>query len=96
MLNVLAKKEIKKLHSFYFARSIDLTDINPNKLSNTVGTAVSMNAVMKPSTEFTTPLIVQPIDTDIEFIKRFGELALKFIYTNRIIVDGGMCGNRSK
>ena len=96
MLNVLAKKEIKKLHSFYFTRSIDLTDINPSKLSNTVGTAVSMNAVMKPSTEFTTPLIVQPIDTDIEFIKRFGELALKFIYTNRIIVDGGMCGNRSK
>ncbi len=38
-------------------------------------------------------LIIQPIATDIELIKRFGELALKFVKTNRIIAPGGLYSN---
>jgi hypothetical protein len=35
--------------------------------------------------------IIQPITADIELIKRFGELALKFVRTQRIITPGGVC-----
>lgn len=36
-------------------------------------------------------LIIQPATADMELIKRFGELALKFVRTQRIITPGGVC-----
>jgi hypothetical protein len=36
-------------------------------------------------------IITQPITADMELVKRFGELALKFVRTQRIITPGGVC-----
>lgn len=38
--------------------------------------------------------IVQPVSADIEIVKRFGELALKFVETVRIISPGGLVTNK--
>ena len=45
------------------------------------------------SDEFVVP-IVQPISADIEIVNRFGELALKFVKTERIITPGGLVTNK--
>lgn len=37
--------------------------------------------------------IIQPMNADIEIVKRFGELALKFVRTARIITPGGLVTN---
>lgn len=42
--------------------------------------------------EFEVP-IIQPISADIELIRRFGELSLKFLRTARIIAPGGLVSN---
>ena len=38
--------------------------------------------------------IIQPVSADFEIIKRFGELALKFVRTVRIITPGGLVTNK--
>lgn len=38
--------------------------------------------------------IIQPVSADIEIIRRFGELALKFVRTERIITPGGLVTNK--
>ena len=53
---------------------------------------VSDTLAQKSAGMFNThPLIIEPVDTDLEFIRRFGELALKYLYTTRIMVGGGLC-----
>ena len=42
------------------------------------------------------PSILQPIDTDMAIVKRFGEIALRFVKTARIISEGGVYMNESK
>lgn len=42
------------------------------------------------------PVIIQPKLVDLELIKRFGEIALKFIKMHRIIVPGGLYTNPEK
>ena len=95
--NVLSKK-VKSIPKEYFEKSVDLTNMNQNvSLGDNVNAfGRSIDTVWNLNKASVFPLIIQPIDTDIEFVKRFGELALKFIYTNRIIVDGGMCRNEEK
>lgn len=41
-------------------------------------------------TESDNPVIVQPLAVDKALITRFGEVALKFLFTNRIIIPGGV------
>lgn len=43
--------------------------------------------------EFIVP-IIQPVSADIEIVRRFGELALKFVKTERIITPGGLVTNK--
>jgi len=40
--------------------------------------------------------ILEPIETDITFIKRFGEIGLKFLTANRVIVSGYLYDGQSK
>lgn len=35
-------------------------------------------------------VVLQPVTVDKELIKRFGEVALKFMFTNRVIIPGGV------
>ena len=84
----------------YWERSIDYL-----KLDNTVDFAtnckqhgVKLDSISTtPSAEYErNPCIIQPRDANLEFIKRFGELALKFVYTSRIVVAGGMTNLNKK
>lgn len=36
------------------------------------------------------PAILQPIDTDLAIVKRFGEVALRFVKTARLVSEGGI------
>lgn len=45
---------------------------------------------------YKSPIIIQPKNIDIEMIKRFGELALKFIRMHRIIAPGGLYSKKKK
>lgn len=94
MLNNLLNKKVRKIPDTYFTKSVDLTHLEQNESieHNTLMHGFSIEA-LRNEDQVKSPIIIQPIETDIEFIKRFGELALKFVYTNRIIVDGGMCRN---
>lgn len=91
------KGEYVSIPEEYFEYSVDLTALDQTDTleSNISRFGVKLNMLQSLDIK-TTPVILQPIATDIEFVKRFGELALKFIYTNRIIVDGGMCRNEKK
>jgi hypothetical protein len=40
--------------------------------------------------------VLQPITVDKELIKRFGEVALKFLFTNRVIIPGGVVIDQEK
>lgn len=42
------------------------------------------------------PSILQPVDTDVAIVKRFGEIALRFVKTARIISEGGVYVNEPK
>jgi hypothetical protein len=44
-----------------------------------------------PGSHKQTPhLVVQPKNTDIEFVKRFGEVAIKFLFTNKVIIPNSV------
>ena len=97
MVSNLCAKKIKHIPEHYFTKSVDLTAFDQDKsLEYNVNRYGMSHLNLANDYIYTHPIILQPIDTDLEFIKRFGELALKFIYTNRIIVDGGMCRNEEK
>jgi hypothetical protein len=36
------------------------------------------------------PIVIQPIETDLELVKRFGEMMIKFVKTNKMITVGTM------
>ena len=40
--------------------------------------------------------IVQPISTDIELLKRFGEVALKFLFMDKVVVPGAVVLNQQE
>lgn len=42
------------------------------------------------------PAVIQPIDTDFAIVKRFGEVALRFVKTARLISEGGIYINNKK
>ena len=56
-------------------------------------TAISDIKCNLDETVFIVP-IIQPVSADIEIVKRFGELALKFVRTARIITPGGLVTNK--
>lgn len=94
---LLNPSEDGRIPSEYFSRSVDLTAIDQtDTLENNISKIGVGIRSLYDTDVCEHPVILQPIATDIEFIKRFGELALKFIYTNRIIVDGGMCRNEEQ
>lgn len=41
-------------------------------------------------------VVLQPSTVDKELIKRFGEVALKFMFTNRVIIPGGVVVNKQE
>lgn len=42
------------------------------------------------------PAVLQPIDTDMAIVKRFGEVALRFVKTARLVSEGGIYVNQKK
>lgn len=42
------------------------------------------------------PSVLQPIDTDFAIVKRFGEVALRFVKTARLVSEGGIYVNQKK
>jgi len=42
------------------------------------------------------PAVLQPIDTDIAIVRRFGEVALRFVKTARLVSEGGIYVNQKK
>ena len=98
MLENLFGKKIKKIPDEYFQKSCDITKFAQDSSleNNVMYNAQTMDKLESARAQLSKPLVIQPVDTDIEFVKRFGELALKFIYTGRIIVNGGMCSNNTK
>ena len=78
----------------YLSTSVDLTGFNPESAfkMNMENNSTTLQELCKVERGHLckVPLIMEPKDTDIELIKRFGELALKYIYTNRIIIENAM------
>jgi len=61
---------------------VDLSETNlVNKLADALVSTMDFQELL------TDPLITQPADTDISMLKRFGEVALKFALSGRIIVS---------
>lgn len=60
-------------------------------LARFTGKSVTVDSLTEnlDSDKFDVP-IIQPISADIELIRRFGELSLKFVRTARIIAPGGL------
>lgn len=50
------------------------------------GTALRMDEDTMRSSKRNDFLVTQPITTDLEFIKRFGEVAIKFLFTHRVLI----------
>ena len=42
------------------------------------------------------PAVLQPIDTDFSIVRRFGEVALRFVKTARLVSEGGIYVNQKK
>ena len=87
------------LPSEYFQQSVDIAEAFRDMKRSAVlsdddltskGRPVS-DIWTKPSDQYVeNPGIIQPVDTDLEMVKRFGELALKLAKMCRIIAPGGV------
>lgn len=100
MLSNFYGKTISKIVANYFVVSTDIMKFSAydSVSKNTEAVGRSLNSITESDRGQTVnnPLILQPIGTDVEFLRRFGELALKFINTKRMIVEGGMCRNQKE
>ena len=65
---------------YWITHCVDIIDFD--------GKAVSLNEMFKGDDNMC-KLIVQPANADVALMKRFGELALKFVLAERIIMRGG-------
>ena len=50
------------------------------------GVALRMDKATLMNSQHDKFLVTQPITTDLEFIKRFGEVAIKFLFTHRVLI----------
>ena len=96
----LSNKEKRKFINFWYTHIVDVLTYRPNdkyeemlaeyrritdleRLDSVKQAACSLNKAI----EQCPALITQPVDTDISMLKRFGEVALKFALSGRIIIS---------
>jgi len=60
--------------------------------NTSVDILTSSNCVITRSESWntSTPLIIQPANIDIQILERFGEVALKFLCSNKVVSPGGV------
>ena len=96
----LSNKEKRKFINFWYTHIVDVLTYRPNdkyeemlaeyrritdleRLDSVKQAAYSLSKAI----EQCPALITQPVDTDISMLKRFGEVALKFALSGRIIIS---------
>ena len=69
---------------------------DPYKTTDVItGTSIGIEDLANVGSSKVEALIMQPIKTDLELIKRFGEMVIRFIKTNKMITVGTMVTDQS-
>ena len=81
---------------WWFDNAVDILKYNSAKLPGDQdrSCAYPMRKLAKHVFEEGTSLIIQPANTDIVLLERFGEIALKFVLTERLIVHNAAYVNK--
>lgn len=70
---------------------------DPNSTTNVItGRTLGVNQLQDIGIKYYDAIIMQPIKTDLELIKRFGEMVIRFIKTNKMITVGTMVTDNTK
>lgn len=92
---LFTEEEILDWNNWWFSNSVDILNFdstkwwrkqNPRGVAKTLGYAI---ALFTHNDYDMSGIIVQPANADIVMLERFGEIALRFILTERVIVSGG-------